>query len=251
VAREGATGKARALFDASRLYRWELETAKRADLVLTASDVEADFLRRRGVTRVSDAVPNGVDVASFEPAEGREETRDILFVGYFAHPPNVDGLGYFLDEIWPHLAAVQDPPSVSVVGSGLPGDLAVRVHDAGFRNAGFVEDVAAELWSHRVFVCPIRLGAGTRIKLLEAAAARCAIVSTTFGAEGLGLEDGRDVLLADDPDAFSAAVKRLLADEPLRRRLGDAAHDTVRRQFDWPALAGRLEQVCFDLVDER
>ena len=219
--------------------------------MLTASEVEADVLRSRGVTRVSDAVPNGVDVASFEPAGERAETRDILFVGYFGHPPNVDGLGYFVDDIWPHLAAAEDPPSVSVVGPGLPGDLAARVHDAGFRQAGFVDDIAAELWSHRVFVCPIRLGAGTRIKLLEAAAARCAIVSTTFGAEGLGLVDGRDVLLADDPAAFAAAVRRLLADEPLRRRLGDAAHDTVKRQFDWPALAARLEQVCFDLVDGR
>ena len=219
--------------------------------MLTASELEAEVLRRRGVSRVSGAVPNGVDVASFEPVAGRVETRDVLFVGYFGHPPNEDGLGFFVDEVWPHLAATGGPPSVSVVGSGLSGPLAARVHDARFRYAGFVDEVTSELWSHRVFICPIRLGAGTRIKLLEAAAARCAIVSTTFGAEGLGLEHGRDILLADDPVAFAAGVERLLADEPLRRRLGDAAHDAVQRQFDWPALAARLERVCYDLLDGR
>jgi len=251
LARRGAFAKARALFDTARLYRWEIEATRRADLVLTASDLEAEVLRRRGVHYVSSAVPNGVDVASFEPPGPRREVRDILFVGYFLHPPNVDGLEFLFDEIWPHLRAGERDLTVSVVGSGLAGDLAGRIQDAGFRYAGYVEDLAGELWSHRVFVCPIRFGAGTRIKLLEAAAARCAMVSTTIGAEGLGLRDGHDVLLADDPAAFAAAVDRLLADEDLRWRLGDAAHDTVQRQLDWPVLAGRLEDVCYDLLERR
>jgi GT2 family glycosyltransferase len=249
--RDGVFRKARALFDTARLYRWEIEATRRADLVLTASELEADVLRSRGVSNVSSAVPNGVDVAAFEPPGGRPETRDILFVGYFLHPPNVDGLDFFTTAVWPHLAAGGRELSVSVVGSGLPADLTARVGDAGFRYAGYVEDLARELWSHRVFVCPIRFGAGTRIKLLEAAAARCAIVSTTLGAEGLGLVDGRDVLLADDPAAFARAVERLLGDDQLRRRLGDAAHDAVQRQFDWPALAGRLEDVCYELTGDR
>lgn len=156
-----------------------------------------------------------------------------------------------MSDIWPHLSAGRPAPTVTVVGSGLPGHLIDRVEEAGLHYAGFVEDLAAELWAHRVLVCPIRLGAGTRIKLLEAAAARCAIVSTTFGAEGLGLEHERDILLADEPAAFAAAVDRLLGDAALRRRLGDAAHDAVRRQFDWPVLAGRLEALCYELADER
>jgi len=160
-------------------------------------------------------------------------------------------LDFFTAEVWPHLRRDGRQPSVSVVGSGLPTDLAGRIDDAGFRYAGYAEDLTAELWSHRVFVCPIRFGAGTRIKLLEAAAARCAIVSTTLGAEGLGLEDGRDVLLADDPADFARAVERLLGDDELRRKLGDAAHDTVQRHFDWPVLAGRLERVCQELVEGR
>jgi glycosyltransferase involved in cell wall biosynthesis len=241
-------GKARRLFDVARLYRWEIETAKRADLVLTASEEEARRLRLRGVRTATGAVPNGVDVAAFDPPRGRHESMDVLFVGYFAHPPNVDGLGFFTSAVWPHLRDTRPAPTVTVVGSGLPNDLAGRIHTAGFRYAGFVPDLAAELWSHRVFVCPIRLGAGTRIKLLEAAAARCAIVSTTFGAEGLGLEHEREILLADEPAAFAAAVRRLLGDPDLRRRLGDAAHDAVQRQFDWPVLAARLEDLCYRLL---
>jgi GT2 family glycosyltransferase/glycosyltransferase involved in cell wall biosynthesis len=249
--RTGVPRQARALFDVARLYRWEIETARKADVALTASELEAQMLRRRGVPRATSAVPNGVDVAAFEPGGGRQEVRDILFVGYFLHPPNVDGLNHFVSSVWPHLRDQGRRLSVTVVGSGLAADLRARVEAAGFHYAGFVDDLAAEFWSHRVFVCPIRFGAGTRIKLLEAAAARCAIVSTTLGAEGLGLRNGRDALLADDPAAFAQAVLQLLDDKELRVRLGDAAHDTVQRQFDWPVLAGRLERVFYDLLEAR
>lgn len=245
----GPARRARALFDAGRLYRWELEAARRADLVLTASEDEAELLRRRGITHATGAVPNGVDVRSLEPPGPRPEARDILFVGYFPHPPNTDGLEFFLTRVWPHVLETGSLPSVTVVGSGLATGLASRVEAAGFRYSGFVEDLASELWQHRVFVCPIRYGAGTRIKILEAAAARCAIVSTTLGAEGLDLRDGRDILLADDPAAFAAAIRRLLSDDALRTRLGDSAHDAVQRQFDWPVLAGELERLLYDLVE--
>jgi GT2 family glycosyltransferase/glycosyltransferase involved in cell wall biosynthesis len=245
----GRLARARAYFDVARLYRWELETARKADLVLAASGAEAAVLRRRGVPRVSDEVPNGVDVAAFDPGEPREQTGDVLFVGAFSHPPNTDGLEYFTGRIWPHLKSA-GRPGVTVVGAGLPGALEGRCRDEGFECAGFVDDLPAALWRHKVFVCPIRYGAGTRIKLLEAAAARCAIVSTALGAEGLGFQDGRELLLADDPAGFAAAVRRLLDDPDLRRRLGDAAHESVRLRFDWPVLAARLERLCYDLAGE-
>jgi GT2 family glycosyltransferase/glycosyltransferase involved in cell wall biosynthesis len=241
--------QARALFDVARLYRWEIETARKADLVLTASELEAQELRRRGVSTATSAVPNGVDVAAFEPQDGRQEVGDVLFVGYFGHPPNADGLEFFVSSIWPQLRARGRSPSVSVVGTGLEDDLAKRIRAAGFGYSGFVDDIAAELSSHRVFVCPIRFGAGTRIKLLEAAAARCAIVSTTLGAEGLGLRDGSELLLADDPVAFAEAIVRLLDNPDLRARLGDSAHDAVKRQFDWPVLAGELERIFYELLE--
>ena len=126
-----------------------------------------------------------------------------------------------------------------------------RVAEAGLEYAGFVEDLRAALWAHRVFVSPIRYGAGIRIKLLEAAAARCAIVSTTLGAEGLGFRDGVDLLIADTPEDFAAAVRRLLDDDELRRRLGDSAHDRVKQTHDWANLARRLEDVIYGLVESR
>jgi glycosyltransferase involved in cell wall biosynthesis len=240
--------KARWLVDAARFYRWEIAAAKKADLVLTASEQEAKTLRRHGIARASGAVPNGVDVARFAPAGERHEERDLLFVGFFGHTPNVDGLEFFVSSIWPHLRTVRSGLSVTVVGPGLLPDLAARVQSCGFRATGFVEDLTTELWSHRVFICPIRWGAGTRIKLLEAAAAGCAIVSTTLGAEGLGLRDGVDVLIADEPAAFATAVLRLLDDPDLRVRLGRSAHDTIARQFDWPVLVGNLESLYYDML---
>ena len=253
MAKEGVGGKSRALFDVSRLYRWELETAKRADLVLSVSELEADVLRRRGVTRVCDAIPNGVDVPRSSPLAGRDETRDVLFVGYFAHPPNVDGLGFFVDE-------VSGPTSprrgvrlgvcrrLGTLRGPSPPESTRR--DSG--DAAFVDAVPPNSGPTASSSVRSASDAGTRIKLLEAAAARCAIVSTTFGAEGLGLEDERDILLADDPAAFAAAVAaaprgRGPSQTPRRR----GPRDAVQRQFDWPALAERLKRVCYGLLDER
>ena len=235
-------------FDAVRLHRWELEHAKMADLVLTASDREAAILRDRGVTSVSSAVPNGVDVASLAPLDQRREDRDLLFVGSFNHRPNVDGLRFFVTKIWPILQRMRPGLQVSVVGPNLPADLITAVNANGFRYAGYVEDLRAELWSHKVFVVPIRYGAGTRIKVLEASAAKCAMVSTTLGAEGIGLENGRDVLLADDPGTFAAAVVRLVDDEELRVRMGISAQKLVQGKFDWPILVGHLEKLYFELI---
>lgn len=240
----------RGLFDATRLYRWELQNAKKADLALTASEQEARILFRRGIAKVSSAVPNGVDVAALEPHGARSESRDILFVGYFLHDPNVDALRYFVSSIWPQLNRDCQNLSVSIVGSNLPSELAVEASACGFRCAGYVEDLPRELWSHRVFVAPIRYGAGTRIKLLEAAAAKCAIVSTSLGAEGLGLRDGQDLLIADTAADFAGAIARLLGDRRLRAQLGASAHDSIRSRFDWPMLAGELEGLYYELLEE-
>jgi GT2 family glycosyltransferase/glycosyltransferase involved in cell wall biosynthesis len=251
LAQEGQIARARKFFDALRLYRWELEHARKADLVLAVSEEEADILRSHGVTRVSGAVPSGVDVAEFEPSAPRREVRDILFLGYFLHTPNVDALRFLIDDIWPLLGGRASGLSVTIAGKGLNQAMQARVAEAGFDNAGFVEDLHGTLWSHRVFVSPIRYGAGIRIKLLEAAAARCAIVSTTLGAEGLGFQDGVDLLIADTPEEFAAAVRRLLDDSELRRRLGDSAHDRVKQTHDWANLARRLESVIYDLLESR
>jgi glycosyltransferase involved in cell wall biosynthesis len=242
--------KARTFYDALRLHRWELEQARRADLVLTASEREAEMLRRRGIERVSGAVPNGGSVASLEPRGPRREERDILFVGFFGHPPNADGLEYFATKIWPFVREANPSLRVSVVGPRLAPGLLARVTDLGFRYAGYVEDLAAELWSHKVFIVPIRYGAGTRIKVLEAAAAKCAMVSTTLGAEGIALRHERDLLLADKPGDFAKAVNMLLADADLRARLGSSAHEVMKSHYDWPILVRNLERLYYGLVEQ-
>jgi glycosyltransferase involved in cell wall biosynthesis len=247
---DGVLKTAYGLFDATRLYHWELRNVRKADLVLASSEHEAMILRRHGIAKVSSDVPNGVDVAACEPRGTRCETRDILFVGHFGHPPNVDALRHFVSRIWPRLRAHGQELSVSVVGPGLPSVLASEVRGCGFRHAGYVKDLRTELWSHRVFIAPIRLGAGTRIKLLEAAAAKCAMVSTTLGAEGLGLRDGQDLLIADCPADFARSVERLLGDSALRARLGVSAHDSVKRRFDSPTLAANLEGLYYRLLEQ-
>jgi glycosyltransferase involved in cell wall biosynthesis len=236
------------LFDSIRLHHWELQHAKRVDLVLAASDREAALLRTRGVACASGAVPNGADVRSLEPRGPRREERDLLYVGSFYHRPNVDGLRYFVSEIWPSLRQLSPHLNVSIVGPGLPSDLAVMVDGLGFRYAGYVQDLAAELWSHKVFIVPIRYGAGTRIKVLEAAAAKCAMVSTSLGVEGIGLRDGWDALIADRPEEFARAVVTLLDSDDLRVSIGSSAHDFVQRHFDWPNLVCRLEELYFGLM---
>ncbi len=223
-----------------RLRRYEAQVCRRADLVITVSDADAEALRAIAPNLIPLMLPNGINVAG--QAEVKEtvllEQPAFVFTGTMDFRPNVDGVLWFAEEIWPQIRAALPTASIYIVGKHPHRRLHVLRDVPGFIVTGAVPDTRPYIKAAAVYVVPLRVGGGTRFKILEAAVLGKAIVSTTLGAEGF--PEARQVLvLADDPDAFAHACVSLAQDtaaraEQAERALGFAA------TYDWNMLLPRL-----------
>jgi glycosyltransferase involved in cell wall biosynthesis len=187
--------------------------------------------------------PNGVDPDALTPTP---PGAAALFVGLLSYAPNRDAMTWFARDVLPHLGA--DGPDVLVAGRDPGPELsALAARAPRLRLLGFVPDLAPLYARAGVFVNPMRGGGGTRLKMLEAMAAGKAVVSTTIGAEGLALTPGRDVVVADRPQEFAAAVRALRADPARAARLGRAARALVEARYRWEACLAPLERLYASL----
>jgi polysaccharide biosynthesis protein PslH len=225
-----------------RFERHALLDASRVTAV-TADDVET--LRSWGVKNLA-LIPNGVDLRSFAPAPEMERKDEILFLGSLDWHPNVDALLYFAKQTLPLLRARNPQVMLRIVGRK-PAESLKRAL-SGVANIDFIGDVERVLpYLHRatVVVVPLRIGGGSRIKILEALAAGKAVVSTSIGAEGLDVTPGEHLFIADSPSDFAQCVNELLASKKLRDRIGEQGRKLVTDRYGWDGIAAELETVWF------
>lgn len=218
-----------------KLRRLERRVFADADLVWVCSPREPDLVRRIAPSACVAAVPNGVDTTTLAPvADVVPQPARLLFFGRLDYQPNRDGIEYFVREILPLLRAREPRVEVHVAGVGSDAALERLASETPeLRLVGRVADIRREIAAAAVVVVPLRLGGGTRLKILEALAVGAAVVSTTIGAEGLDLQSGRELMLADSPADFARAVSGLLRDRSARERLGARGRMTVRQHYDW------------------
>lgn len=229
---------------ARRMIEYERTVSKAVKSIVAVSDRDARTMRDLyGVPRVG-VVPTGVDVAYFTPTDELPPTTDLAFIGSMDWMPNVDGILWFVDEVLPRIRKKLPQCSVAVVGRKPAREVTkLAERDRGIRITGTVEDVRPWLWGSKVAVVPLRIGGGTRLKIYEAMAARTPVVSTTIGAEGLGVSPGENILIADAPDALADACIRLISDADERRRLSAAAWEHVSTKHSWDAAAAVFERL--------
>jgi glycosyltransferase involved in cell wall biosynthesis len=235
---ERATGLARrvGLLGADRLRRFEARWLARADGVSACSDVDAAQLRELGAREVQ-VVPNGVDLSPLEKLPGVPQDG-VVFVGSMDWSPNVDAALELAREVWPRAAPRLPGCKLLLVGRNPPA--AVRATAApDVVVTGTVPWVGPYLAASFATAIPLRAGSGTRLKILEAAAAGVPIVATRLAAEGLPLEHGKDVLYAETPAEMAAALVRVREDRALAQRLADNARRTAR-DFAWETVGARL-----------
>ena len=233
-----------------RLRRYERGVISSYDRVIAVSDADRRALQVLVPGLDVAVIPNCVDTESFAAGASSEELPDLIFVGTMDYRPNVDAVLWFVRAVMPLLWSRKPDLRFWIVG--LRPTAAVRRlgTDRRIVVTGGVPDVRPLLAAHGVCVVPMRVGGGTRIKVLEAMAMAKGIVSTTFGCEGLGVEDGRHVLLADGPTQFAAKCLRLLEDPQERLRLGFEARRFVRERFDWRVVTPLLSRVYESLALE-
>jgi len=235
--------------EARKLRRWEAATCARSGRVLAVSHVDLRLLHGACTSARYAYAPNVIDVANFEPAAS-DDGRTMLYVGSMDWLPNRDAVTFFLREILPRVRQVV-PRAEFVVAGRAPASAFLRRHGAasGVRFTGSVPDMRVEIAKAVMCVVPLRIGSGTRLKILEAAAMAKPVVSTSIGAEGLTYQHGHDILIADDPAAFAAAVEGLFRQPARRRTLGLAARQRTEAEYSVEALARAMRLALTTLLE--
>jgi polysaccharide biosynthesis protein PslH len=225
-----------------KLRHEELKTYRDADGVYLCSDDDERRLLDRVPGVRTAVVPNAADVEYYQPrpTDPPLDGRSVVYFGLLSTVPNIDAVTHFAQNIWPHIAADHHEARWKIIGGRAPASLQAL---AGPRVelTGFVSDLRPHLAAAEVVVVPLRLGGGTRLKIVEAMAMGKAIVSTTLGAEGIAVVPGRDILIEDEPAAFADAVNRLLSDRALAARIGQSARKLAVDRYGWSEAAGTLE----------
>jgi glycosyltransferase involved in cell wall biosynthesis len=175
--------------------------------------------------------PFGTEVSEEEDVS--REPFSVVFSGVMDYPPNADAAAYFASEIFPRVRTSLPEATFHVVGKNPTGEVRALARRGGVVVTGAVPDMRAYLRRCQVSVCPMRLGAGMKMKVIEAMAAGLPVVCTTRGAEGMDLVAGRDFIIADEPAEFAAAVLRLLRDEKLRDEYGRWGKQAVEQKYTW------------------
>lgn len=232
-----------------KVQREEIAEWRSCDGVTFTSIPDRDRALSRMPSLHSAVVPNAVDVSAFEPRETDppSDGATVMFFGINDYYPNTDGILFLLREIWPRIASSHPRARLKIVGPRPTPEILAHRSDR-IEVTGRVDDLRPHIASAAVTVVPLRLGGGTRLKVLEAMAMGKPIVSTVIGAEGIAAVHEQHLLLADEPIHFAAAVGRILDDRDLGVRLGRQGRALVTERYSWSAAAAEMERFLSEIV---
>lgn len=226
--------------------RFEARMAERFDWVVTVSDVDRGRLLslapRLDPERVF-VLPNGVNVTAYDGEWERPRPNTLIFPGALTYNANYDAMEFFSSRIFPLIRAENPRVTLRITGryDGVPVE---RLSPGdGIELTGYLDDVRPAIAHSWVCIVPLRVGGGTRLKILEAMALGTPVVATSKGAEGLDVTDGENILIADDPADFARAVLRLLGDATLRAKLSANGRRLVEERYSWEAIGARLDRL--------
>lgn len=237
-------------YERKRLERFERHACQSSESVLSVSAEDRETLRREFGANGCTAVPTGVDTAFFQPQAGEVPNR-LVFCGSMDWMPNIDAFWWFYREVYPRIR--RDIPDISfyLVGRRPSQDIiALTATDSSLSVTGTVDDVRPFVASGALYIVPLRVGGGTRLKIFEAMAMRRCVLSTTIGAEGLPVVDGQHLVLADSPEHFARCVTELLQDDNKRDTIARAGYELVTTQYSWDRAAGILYRALRRAVDQ-
>ncbi len=234
-----------------KLRREELRTYRDADGVYLCSKADEQRLLSEAPGVRTAVVPNAADVEYYQPrpTDPPLDGRTVVYFGLLSTIPNIDGVFHFVREIWPRIAEIHPDARCKIIGGRPPPSL-LALAGPRVELTGFVPDLRPHLAAAGAVVVPLRLGGGTRLKIVEAMAMGKAVVSTTLGAEGIEAVPGRDILIEDQPATFADAVNRLLAEPDLARRIGGSARRLAVERYGWSEAAWALDRFYYNILEK-
>jgi sugar transferase (PEP-CTERM/EpsH1 system associated) len=235
-----------------RMQRAETALCRKFDLVLTVSKEDRAYFENDFAAPPVRDLLTGVDTDYFSPRNGPRKPYNVVFVGAMDWFPNEDAVTFFVREVYPRVRKELPETTFTVAGRN-PSKRVLRLaqQDASLEVTGRVEDVRPFLARADCCIVPLRIAGGTRIKIFEAMAMGKPVVTTSVGAEGLPVIRDQEIILADDPGSFSAAVLRVLRDPAWVRQIGVAARRTVCCNFGWDRVVAQLEQYLHNVSRHR
>jgi len=242
-----------------KMIRLEQNSLPRYGTVVAVSRRDRDQLASRYRLPVVEAIDTGVDLDFFAmspqdaAANPGQDGGTIVFTATMNWPANVDGIHFLLDEVLPLLLRARPHIRAVIIGRNPPAALALKIKERGLNVTltGFVSDIRPYVAEANVYVIPLFVGSGTRIKAFEAMAMGRPVVSTTLGVEGLDVTDNEDFLLANDAEAFAASIHALMDSASLRARIATAARRLMEDRFSWSRVARQFETICQQTIDRR
>lgn len=236
-----------------RMFAYEKKCSDKFDWIIAVSPDDAEIMRNDyGIQNVS-IVSTGVDIRYFAPRKDvRKDKFNLVFTGSMDWLPNEDAMLWFTTEILPLVRKEIPEVSLTVVGRNPSSTLEkIGKNDPLIEITGRVDDVRPYMEKASIYIVPIRIGGGTRLKIFEAMAMELPVVSTVVGAEGLPLKNDEDILLRDDPQDFADAILLLLRNKELSHATAQRSAQTVRDNFDWARVGIEFGAVCENAILNR
>ena len=233
-----------------KLRRYEGRACERANLTIAVSEEDRAMLAPLAGNSPVASVPTGVDTDYFTPNPAREVPNRLVFSGAMDWHPNEDAMAHFVDEILPRIRARVPDVTLTIIGRNPSARVKALANQPGVTVTGTVADVRTHVAEGSLYVVPLRVGGGTRLKILEALSQGKPVLSTTIGAEGLALDPGKNIEIADDPQLFADRTVALLGDAARRAELSSAGRAVVEEKFSWTFVARQFEaRMCEAPVD--
>ncbi len=231
-----------------KFYKQEIENCEKFTGCLTTSRRDAEILQQRSPGMKCHVIPNGVDSEFFRlnttATNDELDPNMVLFTGTISYYPNTEGILWFYKTIWPLIKVKNSHATFCIAGKAPPPEVqAIAESDESVTVTGMVDDMRDYYTKAAVVIVPLRVGGGTRLKILEGMAMSKAIVSTSVGAEGIDHTNGKDILLKDTPEDFSDAVVNVMSDAALRQQLEIGGRHLVEAKYDWRAVTDKLSDV--------
>jgi len=227
-----------------KLKKYENRICPKFDINLVVSELDKERLLNIAPNSKVEVIPNGVDINYFKPLNSKIKRHNIVFAGRMNAYPNEDAVIWFLKEIWPLLKKEVPDATFTIAGRNpTPRIKKFAKNDSSILVTGYVDDIRPFIAQAEVYICPIRDGGGTKLKILDAMAMGKIIVTTTIGAEGLGVIHERHVLIANDPKISASQVLLVFNNPDLRKYLSQNARQLVKKEYSWEIIGKKLNSL--------
>ena len=231
-----------------KLKKYERKVCKKFDINITCSDLDTERLKAISNVEQCVSIPNGVDSEFFKPSGATEKTNSLVFTGSLSWYPNVDAMRYFFDQVWPLLMQRSPATSITIIGKHPPAWLLdYQRENANIVLTGFVDDVRPYMDEAAVYICPIKDGGGTKLKVLNALSMGMCIVADPIACEGLDLNDREHVLMASDAEEYVDAILQAFSDDGLRAMIGRNARRVAVEKYEFVKIGEELSR-AYDIL---